>query len=278
MGSFKGHVLPGTLFLLVGVWHIWSATRRYVSDPKSFRVRAWNPVPSGGRVKYLELYVVAIGAFIDMCIELFYSTHLKFFVNGVLNPSHMNDFEHGGMLLMFFLFGAVGLLSEKSRVLSLPEGALPLIAATAFGAEYLLFSFHSTTHKGLEGYYHLILVILIGMCIVSVLAGALNPESFAVDLCSGVSFALQGIWFYQTAFTLYGPMMPCGCKLVGNDIKCRDPESEIRGELWANFQLFTAVLFVFVAVVGSYAFAAAKYGHSELESHLSAVGESPVHR
>ncbi|CAL5401043.1 unnamed protein product [Camellia sinensis] len=49
-----------------------------------------------------------------MCIELLNSTHLKFFVNGVFNPSHMNDFEHSGMLLMFFIFGVVTLLSEKN--------------------------------------------------------------------------------------------------------------------------------------------------------------------
>lgn len=117
MGSFKGHVLPGTLFLLVGVWHIWSSVVRYVSNPKTFRVRVWSPVPGfDGRLKYLELYLITIGAFIDMCIELLYSTHLKFFVNGVLNPSHMNDFEHSGMLLMFFIFGLVALLSEKTRL------------------------------------------------------------------------------------------------------------------------------------------------------------------
>ena len=116
MGSFKGHVLPGTLFLLVGVWHIWSSVFRYVSNPKMFRVRVWNPVPGfDGRLKYLELYLVMIGAFIDMCIELLYSSHLKFFVNGVLNPTHMNDFEHSGMLLMFFIFGVVALLSENTR-------------------------------------------------------------------------------------------------------------------------------------------------------------------
>lgn len=116
MGSFKGHAVPGSLFLVVGLWHIWSSLVRYVSSPKSFRVRAWNPVPGfDGRIKYLELYVIAIGAFIDLCIELLYSTHLKFFVNGVLNPSHMNDFEHSGMLLMFFIFGVIALLSEKTR-------------------------------------------------------------------------------------------------------------------------------------------------------------------
>ncbi|XP_062147007.1 uncharacterized protein LOC133854755 [Alnus glutinosa] len=267
MGSFKGHALPGTLFLLVGVWHIWSSVVRYVSNPKTFRVRVWNPVPGfDGRLKYLELYVIAIGAFIDMCIELLYSTHLKFFVNGVLNPSHMNDFEHSGMLLMFFIFGLVALLSEKTGFLPLPEGSLCLIAATAFCAEYFLFYFHSTSHKGLEGYYHLLLVLLIGLCIISTVTGTLLPTSFPVDLCSGIAITLQGLWFYQTAFTLYGPMMPDGCRIKENEISCHSADSEVRGELLANFQLFSLVLGVLVAVVGSYGFAASRYGHSELRS------------
>ncbi|CAA3021089.1 transmembrane 45B, partial [Olea europaea subsp. europaea] len=102
MGSFRGHVLPGTLFLSVGVWHMWSSIARYVSYPKSFRVRVWNPVPGfDGRLKYLQLYFILVGGFIDLCIEFLYSTHLHIFVHGILNPSHMNNFEHSGMLLMF---------------------------------------------------------------------------------------------------------------------------------------------------------------------------------
>lgn len=267
MGSFKGHVLPGTLFLLVGMWHVWCSVFRYASDPKSFRVRVWNPVPGcDGRLKYLELYIIAIGAFIDMCIELLYSTHLKFFVNGVLNPSHINDFEHSGMLVMFFIFGVVTLLSEKKGILPLPEGALCLIAATAFCAEYLLFYFHSTSHQGLEGYYHLLLVLLIGLCILATVTGAFLPTSFPVDLCSGIAITLQGLWFYQTAFTLYGPMMPDGCQLKENAISCHSTDYQVRGELLANFQLFAMVFSVLVAVVLSYIFAASRYGNSDLKS------------
>ncbi|KAG2563685.1 hypothetical protein PVAP13_8KG059632 [Panicum virgatum] len=44
-------------------------------------------------LRLLELYVVAGGA---------------------LNPAHLNDLEHGGMLLMFFLFGALALASHLS--------------------------------------------------------------------------------------------------------------------------------------------------------------------
>ncbi|KAK4748391.1 hypothetical protein SAY87_014977 [Trapa incisa] len=269
MGSFKGHVLPGSLFLLVGVWHMWSCLVQYVSNPKSYKVRVWHPVSGfNGKLKHLELYVITGGAFIDMCIELLYSPHLKIFVNGMLNPNHMNDFEHSGMLLMFFIFGAVALLSVKTRYLPLPEGALCLIAAAAFCSEYLLFYFHSTTHKGLEGYYHLLLVFLVGLCIASILAGTLLSDSFPADLCSGAAITLQGLWFYQTAFVLYGSMMPEGCHLKGNDIVCRSAESETRGELLANSQLFGLVLGVLALAVAFYGLAAKSFGHSDLQSLL----------
>uniref|UniRef100_A0A2P2JF73 Uncharacterized protein MANES_17G008600 n=1 Tax=Rhizophora mucronata TaxID=61149 RepID=A0A2P2JF73_RHIMU len=125
MGSFKGHALPGTFFLLIGVWHVWSALVRYVSNAKSFRIRVWSPVPGfDGKLKHLELYVVVFGSFVDLCIELLYSTHLKFFVGGIVNPNHMNNFEHSGMLLMFFIFGVVTLLSEKTRFVILVHGLL----------------------------------------------------------------------------------------------------------------------------------------------------------
>lgn len=158
-------------------------------------------------------------------------------------------------------------------VLPLPDGALCLIAATAFSSEYLLFYFHSTNHKGLEGYYHYILVLLIGLCVLTSVAGALVPSSFPLDLSNSIAITLQGLWFYQTAFTLYGPMMPDGCQLKGDDIVCHSADSQIRGELFANFQLFSMVVGVFVLISASYSFINSRYSSSMQESSLTDDGD-----
>ncbi|KAK4389142.1 hypothetical protein Sango_2251200 [Sesamum angolense] len=240
-----GHVLPGTLFLAIGAWHAWCSIVRYVASPNSFRVRIWNPVPG-------------------------FDGSLRIFVNGVLNPAHMNNFEHSGMLLMFFIFGVITLLSEKTSWLPLPEGALFFIASATFTSEYVLFLFHSTSHMGLEGYYHRILVLLVGLCILSAIAGALVPTSFPVDLCIGIAIILQGLWFYQTAFTLYGPMMPDGCTVQDNmQIKCSSPEHEVHGELLANFQLFALVFCVLASVAAVYIYAEPRFSHPGLVNSLT---------
>ncbi|KAG0615445.1 hypothetical protein M758_5G041500 [Ceratodon purpureus] len=265
MGSFKGHVLPGSMFVMVGVWHLLNSITNYVVNPKAFRSRVWHPVRCfSGKGRYLELYVLLVGTFTDMCIEFFYSTHLKFTVNGAINTTHLNDFEHAAMLLMFFLFCVAALVNETTRWLPLPEGSLFVVAAMAFTAEYLLFYFHSTNHHGLEGRYHQILVLLIGLCIVCALLAAAYPENFAVDIVSGMAITLQGAWFYLIAFTLYGPLMPEGCSDVNDEIICEGDSFEARGESLAHIQLAVLVPCLWILLLVAYGAAAHFWGHPEI--------------
>lgn len=45
---------------------------------------------------------------------------------------------------------------------------------------------------------------------------------------------------------------------------CNSVDSEIRGELLANFQLFVAILAVLFGTVAAYVFAASRYANSEV--------------
>ncbi len=117
MGSFEGHILPGSLFGMVGLWHLLNCIFNYVKDSKGFCCRVWHPpawCAQGSRLRYVELYIIIVGSFIDMCVEFFYSTHRRFVVDGALNTAHLNDFEHSAMLLMFFLFAVSALVSEAT--------------------------------------------------------------------------------------------------------------------------------------------------------------------
>lgn len=150
---------------------------------------------------------------------------------------------------------------ERCRHFPLTDGALCLVAATAFTAELVLFYFHSTTHMGLEGYYHYLLVLLVGLCVAAAVLGALLPDSFPADLASGVLVALQGLWFYQTALALYGPMLPAGCARDADaHVECRSRAAQERAEQLAISQLFALVLLAFLYALGCYAVAAARYG------------------
>jgi hypothetical protein len=146
----------------------------------------------------------------------------------------------------------------------------------AFTAEFLLFYFHSTSHAGLEGRYHKLLVLLVGLCIIFSALGAAYPESFLIDLSGGFVITLQGLWFYQTAYTLYGPLMPTGCHLLpSSDIHCDAPEFEIRGQSLGNSQLSAHIFGLLAIVLTFYAVAARVWGHHDLYNQSTATRRAP---
>ena len=110
-GRCRGRTRPGASGRRIAFRHCratWPPiASRFAADPPAFRVRAWSPLPRGPRL--LELYVVAGGALLDMCLELGGGVLAG---RGGAESASLIYLEHGGMLLMFFLFGALALASQ----------------------------------------------------------------------------------------------------------------------------------------------------------------------
>ncbi|CAI7796728.1 unnamed protein product [Closterium sp. NIES-54] len=102
MGSFAGHIIPGTLFLLVGLWHLRCSIKNYLAAPQAFVSRLWHPAPLPGHWARLELYIIVVGSFLDMAlVELGVGTGFHPIENGGVAPGHLNNFEASVIILRY---------------------------------------------------------------------------------------------------------------------------------------------------------------------------------
>lgn len=69
-------------------------------------------------------------------------------------------------------------------------------------------------------------------------------------------------------------MMPKGCQFKGTGILCHSVDSEVRGQLLANFQLFALVFCVLGGVAVLYGFAAMRFGGSTSDDFIMGSQEA----
>lgn len=287
MGDFVGHVLPGTFFLCVGLWHLVSTIGNYVSSPATFKSRVWHPVeglPHGAQP--LELYAILLGTAADVAYELGVSADFRPLRGGAVPAFMVADFEHAGMLTVFFLFALAVLLSERTALLPLPPGAGHVLAAVAFGTELLLFHFHSVDHAGLlEAQLHTLLTYAIGACLAPTLLALWHPRSFLLDVVANAAVTLQGTWFYQMAFSLYVKgFIPSGCvhhpplpSGADGPTTCI-PEAKHRAagvmNLAFNLHIVAVLLLCLIIFAVTFRLRAPRQGYSELETEMVAPSDA----
>ncbi|KAL6780227.1 hypothetical protein ACKKBF_B13955 [Auxenochlorella protothecoides x Auxenochlorella symbiontica] len=207
-GAWLGHVVPGSFFLLWGVWWMLATFYEHLASAAGgppFRSRGWHRLFFGtarARRFPVEPFVKIVLPLFGILGELWlgHDQYMNLYASdGRFVMDHVNDWQHSAMYSAFMLSGLVDLATWYGR---LPEGIEHASLGMAFLIEGMLLVFHLKGPK-IEILVHLILVIQIFLTVVAVVFEALMPTSFAAALARPLSTVIQGVWWIQTAYIMY---------------------------------------------------------------------------
>lgn len=226
MGDFLGHAVPGAMLLLLSIWWFMgpllqarnnsktqSSRRRLLRLPGSSNVRlksespVWYPCPGRclSRIP-VEPIIKVFSGIVGVVGELFLDgSWVLIDEKGEFVAEHLNNHSHTVMYCFFSLSGIIDLILWYSKT-PLPPGIDYIILSTCFWIEGFLFYFHLHGHAEISMRLHIILYILIFITASVVLAESfLRRDQLLLSLIRAVLTGVQGSWFFQIAFVLYGP-------------------------------------------------------------------------
>jgi hypothetical protein len=212
MGSLPGHLIPGTIFILLGLWWIYSTWFRYFicrQRRKSFYVTTSFPChccgPQVARLP-IEAVFVIFGTLLGIFIELIAG------INRTYDPvTHQSSFfegdsnlQHFSMYLMFLLAGIIELLLHYN--FPLPKYFDLVAGCLAFSCEAFLFYFHGHGNGPVEVQIHVFLALAIASTVICGIFEIIQQEKQVyATLMRSYFTVLQGAWFYTAGFFLYSP-------------------------------------------------------------------------
>ncbi|XP_038622184.1 transmembrane protein 45A [Tachyglossus aculeatus] len=204
MGSFRGHALPGSFFLLMGFWWNIKFTLKYVCK-KNKRACYLGSKAGFRRVEIIEGAVKVSMALIGMTAEQFVpdGPHMNLYNYEEKHWDHLMSWQHATMYFFFGISGLVDILCLTTNMLPLSLNKLML--SNAFFVESFIFFFHTHGRAMLDVYIHQLLVLsVVGAAFITFLEfffrSNIGLELLRVSFC-----LLQGSWFWQIGFVLYPP-------------------------------------------------------------------------
>ncbi|MGH0125183.1 UNVERIFIED_CONTAM: hypothetical protein FKN15_027576 [Acipenser sinensis] len=130
MGNFKGHALPGSFFLIVGLWwsvkfSLWHASRRnknacHLASKITYR-----------RLEVIEASVILLFALVGMLAEQFVpdGPQLKLYNYEDKHWDHLMNWQHATMYLFFGISAAVSITVHTTGVVPIAFDRLLLAIA-----------------------------------------------------------------------------------------------------------------------------------------------------
>lgn len=203
MGSYGGHILPGSFFLSFGIWHFLNILRiNSFANQANYRSTTWFPIPFKRlREIPMEPMVKIIATLIGFFLELKAGNWR--FTNQQGDFTSINNQAHCAMYTVFMIWSTVELLVFY-KVLNLPSGSEHVFASIAFIVEGILFLFHVDGRPKLDQQLHSLLYMVILVTAVVLLLEAWAQTSLLLLLIRVFLIQLQGTWFIQIAHCLYG--------------------------------------------------------------------------
>ncbi|XP_066478341.1 transmembrane protein 45A [Tiliqua scincoides] len=202
--NFAGHVLPGTLFLLFGLWWSVKYPLKYLCRRKT------NAYPLGSKVGFQHVEVIegiikAAIALIGMIAEQFVPSgpHLKLYNYETNQWDHLMNWQHATMYLFFGISGLVDIVVHTTNMF--PIALDRMMLSLAVFMEGFLFYHHIHGRAILDQHVHQLLILTIfgGAFIIFLevfFRGIIVLEMFRASVC-----LLHGSWLWQIGFVLYPP-------------------------------------------------------------------------
>ena len=225
MGDFLGHAVPGAMFLSLSLWWFLGTlirTQHRIRDtrdlhrsngPVNARLKShahspvWFQCPGKTLSKIpIEPIVKVVLAIVGVLGELVLSKAWTLInKDGEFEAENLNNHSHTAMYCFFGLSGVVDLTIWYNLV-PLPPKSDYLIFSACFWVEGFLFYFHLHGHSGISVRLHTILYIIIFVTAAAFLLDVfLTRQQSLFALMRAILLGVQGTWFLQIAFVLYGP-------------------------------------------------------------------------
>ncbi|XP_034036488.1 transmembrane protein 45A [Thalassophryne amazonica] len=209
MGNFKGHALPGSLFLINGLWwtgkySLWHATCKNKNLGCTWLANR----TSQRRLEIIESSAMLIFSVVGILAEQFVSDgpKLQLYNFAEKHWDHLMNWQHATMYLFFALAGMVSLVIHTTEAAPLALDRLML--AMAFFNEGFLFLYHLHGRRMLDVHVHqLLLFAIFGEALVAFLE-IFHRGNIILELLRSTLTFLQGSWFWQIGFVLYPPRGP----------------------------------------------------------------------
>ncbi|KAJ7305038.1 hypothetical protein JRQ81_010825 [Phrynocephalus forsythii] len=212
MANFKGHALPGSFFLLFGLWWSVKFVLKHHSKKLNKNGRAHH---SFDQIEIIEGATKVTFAIIGILAEQFVpdGPHLYLFSGDPRTWVKLMNWQHSTMYLFFGLSGVMDILTYSPARVPLGLDRL-MLAIAVFTEESLitspceyefLFYFHVSNRPMLDKHIHSLLLTAIFAGAISIFLEVFLRDNIILELFRTSLTILQGTWFWQIGFVLFPP-------------------------------------------------------------------------